>query len=29
MKNFKEYLSENIQTKKYEFRVKVAGTFST
>jgi hypothetical protein len=29
MKNFKEYLSENIQAKKYEFRVKVAGTFST
>jgi hypothetical protein len=29
MKNFKEYLSENIQSKKYEFRVKVAGTFST
>jgi hypothetical protein len=27
MKNFKEYLSESIANKKYDFRVKVAGTF--
>ena len=25
MKNFKEYLQESAQQKKYEFRVKVAG----
>jgi hypothetical protein len=29
MKSFKELLSENAQQKKYDFRVKVAGTFST
>lgn len=29
MKNFKEYLQESAQQKKYEFRVKVAGDFST
>lgn len=28
MKNFKEYLSESIADKKYNFRVKVAGDFS-
>jgi hypothetical protein len=28
MKNFKEYLSENVTTKKHTFRVKVAGEFS-
>jgi hypothetical protein len=28
MKNFKEYLSENVTTKKHAFRVKVAGEFS-
>jgi len=27
-KNFKDYLSESIATKKHEFRVKVAGVFS-
>ncbi len=27
MKNFKDYLSESIATKKYNFRVKVAGEF--
>ena len=29
MKSFKEHLSEGFQAKKYDFRVKVAGTFST
>ncbi len=29
MKNFKEYLQESTQQKKYEFRVKVAGDFTT
>ena len=29
MKSFKEYLSEGTQAKKYEFRVKVAGDFTT
>jgi hypothetical protein len=29
MKSFKEHLSENTQQKKYDFRVKVAGKFST
>lgn len=29
MKNFKDYLSESIASKKYEFRVKVAGEFTT
>jgi hypothetical protein len=29
MKSFKDLLSENAQQKKYDFRVKVAGTFST
>lgn len=29
MKNFKEYLSESFASKKHEFRVKVAGDFST
>ena len=29
MKNFKEYLQENIIQKKYEFRVKVAGDFTS
>ena len=29
MKNFKEYLQENIMQKKYEFRVKVAGDFTS
>ena len=29
MKSFKEHLQEGLQTKKYDFRVKVAGTFST
>jgi len=28
MKSFKEHLSESIASKKHEFRVKVAGTFS-
>lgn len=28
MKNFKEYLSENVTTKKHTFRVKVAGAFT-
>ncbi len=28
MKNFKEYLQEGTQQKKYEFRVKVAGDFT-
>lgn len=27
MKNFKDYLSESVGTKKYDFRVKVAGDF--
>jgi hypothetical protein len=27
MKNFKDYLSESVTTKKYDFRVKVAGDF--
>lgn len=29
MKNFKDYLQESIQQKKYDFRVKVAGDFTT
>ena len=29
MKNFKEYLQESAMQKKYEFRVKVAGDFSS
>jgi hypothetical protein len=29
MKNFKEYLSESISAKKHDFRVKVAGDFSS
>jgi hypothetical protein len=29
MKSFKEHLSEGLQARKYEFRVKVAGDFST
>jgi hypothetical protein len=29
MKNFKEYLQESAQQKKYEFRVKVAGDFTS
>lgn len=29
MKNFKEYLSESITARKHEFRVKVAGDFTT
>jgi len=29
MKNFKEYLQESLQQKKYDFRVKVAGDFNT
>jgi hypothetical protein len=29
MKNFKEYLSESIIARKHEFRVKVAGDFTT
>lgn len=29
MKNFKEYLQEGAQQKKYDFRVKVAGDFTT
>jgi hypothetical protein len=29
MKNFKEYLSEGLAAKKHEFRVKVAGDFSS
>jgi hypothetical protein len=29
MKNFLDYLSESIASKKYEFRVKVAGEFTT
>jgi hypothetical protein len=28
MKNFKDYLSESVATKKYNFRVKVAGEFN-
>ena len=29
MKNFKEYLSESVATRKHEFRVKVAGDFTS
>ena len=29
MKNFKEYLQESALQKKYDFRVKVAGDFTT